>query len=90
MLFFYFIAALLDATGWMVAWAALGMVFSNRPFYLFIVPMAAALLGNPDLGVIVALLTWVWIFFTNSPAASEEDARQPKSPARAGASGQLR
>lgn len=71
MLFFYFIAALNDATGWMLFWALLGMVFSSRSSVYFIIPAVVAFVDNADLGVFVVLATWAVLTWEGGKKAAE-------------------
>lgn len=58
MLFLYFLAGLFAASGWMVFWAILGIIFSKRPAYLFVLPLLAAVFDEPKLGVLIVMTTW--------------------------------
>jgi hypothetical protein len=71
MLFFYFLAGLSAATGWMVFWAILGMLLSDRPAYLFFLPLMAACFEHPKLGVAIVLLTWLMLAIKEINAAAD-------------------
>lgn len=76
MLFFCFIAALSGATGWMGFWAIFGMIFSDRPAFLFILPLLAAVLGMPEVGVVIIALTWFGLFMDSANKAADRHERR--------------
>ena len=81
MLFFYFLAGLSAATGWMVFWAIMGMIFSDRPAYLFVLPLFAAAFGEPKLGVLIVLATWLMLFIQEMNQASARHDERMKQEA---------
>ena len=79
MLFLYFLAGLSAASGWMVFWAIMGMLFSGRPAYLFAAPLVAAAFGEPKLGVLIVVATWAvlaWNEMNRAAARHEEREAQ--------------
>lgn len=73
MLFFYFLAGLSGAAGWMAFWAFLGLICSARPKHFFVLPLIAALIGNVDLGMLIAVATWLYIAWSDINKARTEE-----------------
>lgn len=78
MLFFYFIAALNDAPGWMLFWAVLGMLFSSRSTIYFVLPAIVAWSGNANLGVMVVVCTWIYLFWLTTEEAARRNEQREK------------
>lgn len=81
MLFLYFIAAMNDSPGWMLGLALWGMVFSERPTRYFMLPLLAALCHSPQMGVLITLATWAYLFWKSC----EEGAAWARANSRASA-----
>lgn len=76
MLFLSFLAGAMGSSGWMLTWSVLGLVFSSRPWVCFIIPVAAALLGVPEVGVAAIVVTWVMLFYAHANEVAEREERR--------------
>ena len=76
MLFLGFLAGVMGSSGWMLFWSVLGLVFSSRPWVCFLIPLAAAILGVPEVGVAAIVVTWVMLFYAHANKVAEREERR--------------